>query len=369
MRSAGKLVLLTIGLYISYLNWGYFQERLSSTDYSQTFENVNKNQHESDTQTEEKWRNIIVLNSCMATMCCMISLPFVLLNNGEEAPTKEKLQKRIHPEVSLALPAVSQTLASLFGFLSLHYINYPMLLLWKSSKLMPVMFVSYFLNAKKYSKIQIGSVTLISMGIALFSCIIHPISLLQSHHFQTDDAPIFKTVIGFSFVSINLLMDGFTNAYQDKYRNAQPQTSPFYMMYHINLWQSILLFLYLLLASILSRIAPNNTSIHSELDDAFFFMKKYPSVVNDVICFSLFGAAGQIFIFNIIMSFGSLVSVKICLTRKLFSILLSIAVFGHTVRWWQWIGVIIVFIGLSLNLLDTYKHDKRTVFSVPSKKD
>ena len=357
---------------MSYLNWSYIQERISSTDYSKTSLSSSslRNRDETIIQTEARWTFVIVLNFCMAAMCSIISIPFVLLDNGEEAPTKGKLQKRIQPDTSLALPAISQTLASPFGFFSLFYINYPMLLLMKSSKLMPVMFVSYFLNRKRYTKSEIVGVILISSGIALFSCIIHPMSLLfdadKKNVFRLEqqyDNPILQTLIGFGLVSINLLMDGITNAYQDKYRNSNPQISPFFMMYHINLWQSILLFTYLLCTSMLKWLVPEWISIGSQLEEAFFFMKQYPSVINDVVWFSLFGATGQIFIFNIIMSFGSLVSVKICLTRKFFSTLISILVFGHTVHWWQWMGVVIVFSGLSLTLID----EKKMIYMMKAK--
>jgi len=375
MRSEGKLLMLTLGLYISFLNWGYFQERISSTDYSEDVpieSSVNKT--ESETRLEGRWTFAIVLHFSMAAMCCLISIPFVLLGGGD-APTVEKFRKKMHPDSLLVLPAITQTLASPFGFLSLRYITYPTLLLMKSSKLMPVMFVSYFLNEKRYSKNQIVSVVLISTGITLFSCILDPISLIihgdktnmlrQEQHY----APLIQTIVGFSLVSINLLLDGFTNAYQDRHRIAFPSTSPFFMMYHINLWQSIFLFSYLLLAFILTRVAPDLDLIPSQLDKAFFFMKEYPPVVNDLIWFSLFGATGQIFIFNIIIAFGSLACVKVCLTRKFFSILISILVFGHNVQWWQWLGVAIVFSGLLLNLFDTYQYGKKEVPLVQNKKD
>jgi solute carrier family 35 (UDP-galactose transporter), member B1 len=57
----------------------------------------------------------------------------------------------------------------------------------------------------------------------------------------------------------------------------------------------------------------------------------------------------QVFIFAVIKEFGSLVSVSIAITRKLFNILLSVVLFKHRVYWWQWVGVASVFAGLGIS--------------------
>ena len=40
------------------------------------------------------------------------------------------------------------------------------------------------------------------------------------------------------------------------------------------------------------------------------------------------------------------------------SILISVVVFGHTVAWWQWIGILCVFGGLSLSVRAKYAAKK-----------
>jgi UDP-galactose transporter B1 len=87
----------------------------------------------------------------------------------------------------------------------------------------------------------------------------------------------------------------------------------------------------------------------SQIDQAVAFAVKYPAVVSDIALFSFSGAIGQVFIFYIITEYGSLTSVLITVTRKFFSILLSVVIFGHKVQSWQWVGCTMVFVGLLIN--------------------
>merc|ERR1712226_925138 len=118
-------------------------------------------------------------------------------------------------------------------------------------------------------------------------------------------------------------------------------------MYQLNIWQVIYMATFLSVTSSLYRlgIIPRTSS---QLDTAVEFMKMYPRVIQDILLFSLCGAIGQVFIFYIVTSFGSLMCVLITVTRKFFSILLSVIIFGHIVMWWQWCGVLMVFSGLIL---------------------
>ncbi|CAN0356202.1 unnamed protein product, partial [Laminaria digitata] len=43
------------------------------------------------------------------------------------------------------------------------------------------------------------------------------------------------------------------------------------------------------------------------------------------------------------------------------SILISVVVFGHSVAWWQWVGVLCVFGGLSMSVQAKYAAKKGAV--------
>lgn len=352
-----RLPFSVCGLYASFMFWGYLQERLSSTNYALL--TTEQEYQQGDDGQEGKWTFVFVLNCCMAFTSFLISLPFVILGVGSGATlctAKGSIVERLAPHRGLAIPALSNSLASPFGYLSLRYINYPMLLLVKSSKLVPVMFLSWLINGKKYSGAQIVSVVLISLGIALFSCKVHPFSLLTGATTSSKKSLFashgtLKTFIGLCLVSVNLFIDGFTNAKQDLFRDKNPTVSSFQMMYQTNLWQFIFMAVYLSTEALLNLL---NVLKCSQLTSAIGFMITYPKVMFDVAMFSFCGALGQIFVFYIIASFGSLTCVLVTVTRKFFSILLSIVVFRHPVKYWQWLGVGAVFSGLVLNTIETY---------------
>jgi UDP-galactose transporter B1 len=144
-------------------------------------------------------------------------------------------------------------LGSSFGYYSLNYINYPLLLLAKSSKLVPVMLLSYVINGKRYSMGEVLSVVLISLGVALFSCKVHPsavfgssdgTSIISSEEEPLEDgslSELAKTLIGLALVLVNLLLDGFTNARQDQFKKQHPKTGSWQMMYQMNIWRVITL--------------------------------------------------------------------------------------------------------------------------------
>ena len=86
----------------------------------------------------------------------------------------------------------------------------------------------------------------------------------------------------------------------------------------------------------------------SELGDGMRFIQSHPSVLSDIFIFALTGSLGQLFIFYMLQRFGSLSLVTVTVTRKMFSILLSVFLFGHAINIWQWMAVSVVFMGIGL---------------------
>lgn len=78
------------------------------------------------------------------------------------------------------------------------------------------------------------------------------------------------------------------------------------------------------------------------------FLRSHSSAVDPLIQFALLGGAGQLFIFETIQHFGSLALVTVTVTRKLVTMLLSVAVFGHRLAPAQWAAVAVVFTGIGL---------------------
>jgi solute carrier family 35 (UDP-galactose transporter), member B1 len=128
--------------------------------------------------------------------------------------------------------------------------------------------------------------------------------------------------------------------------------SSFYMMYRVNQMCVVFHLLYLL-----AGFAVQGNS--SEIVSAVNFCKKFPEVQQHLLLFCLCAAVGQCFIFYLIKEFGSLVNVTITITRKFFSILISVVLFAHPVAYWQWFGIVSVFAGLMYQPLERALTKKR----------
>ena len=73
-------------------------------------------------------------------------------------------------------------------------------------------------------------------------------------------------------------------------------------------------------------------------------------MIFNMLMFSFASAMGQIFIFTTITTFGPLTCSIITTTRKFFTILGSVVLFGNTLLLRQWVGVVFVFVGLSFDV-------------------
>ena len=91
-------------------------------------------------------------------------------------------------------------------------------------------------------------------------------------------------------------------------------------------------------------------SLTPQIVSSVQFLLRHPDAARDVLAYAMAGAAGQIAIFETLERFGSLTLVSITVTRKLFTMLLSIMVYKHQLRSLQWIGVVIVFVGLFIEM-------------------
>jgi UDP-galactose transporter B1 len=78
------------------------------------------------------------------------------------------------------------------------------------------------------------------------------------------------------------------------------------------------------------------------------FLFTHPTAITPLLSYALLGGLGQLFIFETIQHFGSLTLVMVTVTRKLFTMLLSVFVFGHVLKLGQWVGVGVVFLGIGV---------------------
>ncbi|KAK6333611.1 UDP-galactose transporter [Orbilia blumenaviensis] len=312
-----ELVICVAGIYTSFLTWALLQERITTTPYG---------------PNKARFKFHLVLLTVQSLCASAIGYLYILYTSRQH-PTLPI--PPIFPTRKIAayylLIAVSSSLAAPFGYAALSHIDYITFILAKSCKLLPVMFLHLTLYQRRYPLYKYIVVLLVTSGVAVFTLYNNPAGAAKKHK-GSDTSSLY----GLLLLSINLLLDGVTNSTQDHMfaTSGGLVTGP-QMQCGLNLVSSLLT---------AGWLAVNPWS--SELTDAIGFMRENPNVVGDVMGFALCGAVGQVFIFYTLSRFGSLTLVTVTVTRKMFSMILSVFAFGHTLSLMQWLGVGLVFGGI-----------------------
>lgn len=330
-RTPTPTLLLAIcvgGIYGCFLAWGYLQEKLTTTDYRDgTIKRKGGGGSSSSGlgggagEPPALFEFFIFMNLIQSLIACCCAAVYASFKGVDLSAA------RVPRDLGLLYLSVGLTsaLASPFGYSSLAYINFPTLTLSKSCKLVPVMAVQVLVYRKRYPWYKYLSVALITAGVSSFF-------LLQPS--KGDDFAA-NSLYGLLLVTANLLLDGFTNSTEDvifsRHRISSTQ-----LMFFLNLAQAFLMALYLL------------NPWNPELSAVFHFFTAYPQSLVDLLVFSLAGALGQMVVFFTLEQFGALTLVTITVTRKLFSIVLSIVAFQHHMSLAQIVSVCVVFFGIGL---------------------
>jgi len=253
------------------------------------------------------------------------------------------------------------TCAAPFGFAALSYISYPAMVLGKSCKLVPVMFMNVILYRRKFAPYKYLVVFMVTCGITIFMGFGKEKPSKGSNS-SKEPMTAYANLIGISYLLINLALDGATNSTQDEIF-ARFKVSGQQMMFWINLFCTILTTSLSILPLPYIPVLHPSTGGQTEFIGALAFIRSHPSVITPLAQFAVTGALGQLFIFETLQHFGSLTLVTITLTRKLFTMLLSVIVYNHKLTKGQWLGAAVVFAGISVEAIVKRKdvHTKRVI--------
>ena len=308
------------GIYASFLLWGWLQERLTTKTYG---------------EAAERFTFITFLNLVQYSFACAVARGAIAAGLGEASAQAEGWA--LHGPVTRI--ALTNTLGSLVGYASLEYISFPLHVLAKSCKLIPVMAMGFIVNGQRYSGLEITSVLSITLGLCLF---------MSKPGGHDDDGERRSELIGVALVFANLSLDGVTNAMQDRL-NHRHGPSPHELMWLLNLWSVLLLLpaAFFVLPPPLAELADGHglPAVGGGWE-AIAFLERQPEARWDMLLFCAAGAVGQNFIFISLKAYGSLVNVSITITRKFLTIFLSNLAFGHRLGALQWGGCVLVFGGL-----------------------
>lgn len=347
MKKEASVVTLLIdvaGIYISFLTWAYLQEKLTTTQYGAL---PPSSPDAKDGFPGERFKFPVFLLTIQSLFAALGGKLFTVLSTprGQPVPSMIPSSAILPP---LMLVAFTNALAAPFGYAALGHIDYITYILAKSCKLLPVMFLHITLFRKRYPMYKYLVVAAVTAGVAVFT--LHSGSKkakASSHSGQTS--------WGLLLLGINLLFDGLTNSTQDYiFSTFQPYTGPQMMMAN-NLLSSVITGGYLVLSPWLVKTGLGEwfgmaaaTGQEGELASALAFLGRHPGVWRDVLGFAVCGCVGQVFIFHTLSTFSSVLLVTVTVTRKMFTMILSVVAFGHRLSQMQWLGVGLVFGGIGV---------------------
>eukprot|EP00594_Rhizosolenia_setigera_P003045 CAMPEP_0178946118 /NCGR_PEP_ID=MMETSP0789-20121207/4110_1 /TAXON_ID=3005 /ORGANISM="Rhizosolenia setigera, Strain CCMP 1694" /LENGTH=302 /DNA_ID=CAMNT_0020626079 /DNA_START=223 /DNA_END=1132 /DNA_ORIENTATION=+ len=212
---------------------------------------------------------------------------------------------------------------------SLRYVIYPIQVLAKSCKPVPVMLMGSIMG-KKYPLRKYINVILIVLGVGLF---------MGGGEQKKKAADVEKKKRAQKAVAnkslellfISLCFDGGTGAYEDKLMSVH-HVGPFDLMYNIQLGKTIF--------AGVGLVVLNQVHIFFQMVQDMGFL---------LVALGLSGAIGQVFIFVTIAKFGALTCSIIGLARKVTTLLASIYFYGHVINSTQSFGLVVSISAMIMN--------------------
>ncbi|CAI4054004.1 hypothetical protein SUVZ_16G0420 [Saccharomyces uvarum] len=327
--STSNLVICAIGIYASFLTWALVQEPLATRVWPNSMEKF-------------QFPNVIAfMQAIVAMVIGHLYLKWKKVAYSSTTMIKDHWKQ-------LMLISFTQSSSGPLATTSLKYVDYLTYMLAKSCKMIPVLLVHLLLYRTPISGQKKVVAILVSLGVTVFTIGGNDGKKLRRS--LDGDGNKYK-LHGFGLLSSSLFLDGLTNATQDKLLKAnkangngkQCLITGAHLMFTLNLFVVLWNVLYLYVIDC------------KQWENSVSLLAKDPQVWGYLMLYSICGAMGQCFIFYTLEKFGSLVLIMITVTRKMVSMILSIMVFGKTVGLQQWVGIFIVFGGITWEALGKKK--------------
>merc|ERR1719393_886138 len=212
----------------------------------------------------------------------------------------------------------SNVYASTCQYEALKYVSFPVQMLGKSFKMMPVMVWGMAVSGKRFSVTDWMIAFAVTGGVVEF-LMTGPIS---SHSDQGSSSYGLALLGGF------LALDGFTSTFQEKLFK-EHTTTKYNQMLYINLGSCV--------------ISSSTLVLSGRLSDALAFTSAHPAFFKDAMELSASAVAGQWFIYSQVKEFGALVFAATMNVRQVVSILISYAKYGHSITMLQIVGLCVIF--------------------------
>jgi len=296
MISAFWCCFFGFGIVGSLLIYGLLQERIMSEPYDSEFFTVS-----------------VFLVFCNRVVAVVFAFAMTLIFReplGNAAP--------LWKYVAIS---VSNVGASYCQYEALRYVAFPVQMLGKSFKMMPVMVWGIAISGKRYGLKDWLIALVVTGGVTEF---LMTGSISAKHQNGT-------SVHGLILLIVFLALDGFTSTFQEKLFK-EHKTTKFNQMLYVNTFSGLVSFVTLCASR--------------DLAPSFAFLGRHPGMIRDTLVLSASAVSGQWFIYSQVKEFGALVFAATMNARQVISILVSYATYKHPISGLQVIGLLLVFCGL-----------------------
>ncbi|KAG1834222.1 UDP-galactose transporter [Suillus variegatus] len=387
-----RLGLCILGVYSMFLLWAVAQERLSVP-----FQHI-------DGQSTDKFKSALFLGTCQSFLSSLSALAYILIrgksgsslssllgldlasmvqtNNSSHSKTNGSSSTKVngHSHSSSAhLHTYSSTskalllrylqvsafitLAAPFGFAALSYITYPTMVLGKSCKLVPVMFMNFVMYRRRFAPHKYIVVAMVTAGISVFMGFGNE---KPSKASSNGEQGSHSQLIGILYLFINLILDGAVNSTQDemfaRYK-VTGQQMMFWIQYILHAidygaWNASLaahpcaspLERFTIRICKCNWVYKDASFCHHTSSPVFLDRRSWAAVhLRDVTAFWIVDfSVRNPFLGCYYALCSSQIRRMITLTRKMFTMVLSVVVYDHRLTLGQWAGAGIVFGGISV---------------------
>jgi solute carrier family 35 (UDP-galactose transporter), member B1 len=195
-------------------------------------------------------------------------------------------------------------------------LSFPVATLAKSGKMAPVMAGSLLLGGAKYELREYLQVAAIIGGTAIVSM-------------GKKKGSGSSSLMGVVYIVASLALDGVTAGFQKRLKTETAKVGVKPKPYDFMFWTN--LFMCLTAAVIALGLG--------EMTSGAAYCLSNPEILSKIVKFAICSAVGQSFIFYTIANFDPLVLSTVTTTRKIFSVLLSIFLKGHSLSLMGWSGI------------------------------
>jgi len=293
ITTVARCIFLGSGIIGTLLIYGLMQERIMTLPYS-----------------GEMFTVSAYLVFCNRVVNVLYASTMIGINN-ENFQAKAPMWKYL-------VISISNVLATTCQYEALKYVSFPVQMLGKSFKMMPVMLWGIAISGKRYGLIDWGVAACVTFGVTEF--------LMTGPTASTTDQG--DSFYGFVLLAAFLAFDGLTSTMQEKLFS-EYNLSKYNQMFYVNMCSSVVSFGSLLatgqfLACISFTLLHADFAAHAAL-------------------LSSSAAASQFFIYSQVKEFGALVFAATMNVRQVVSIIVSYLRYDNSITLPQVFGLIIVF--------------------------